>query len=120
MPLAVIGGLRVKSALRWPEFFLLTMGSLVQARRAPGVLSAQVFPEEEGFFSLSVWESPAAMKRYATSGAHGRAMRRSARVAVVFPFHHFPCDDIPTPQQAVQLWRAREAERALAAPRDAG
>ncbi|RII37922.1 hypothetical protein DL237_14710 [Pseudooceanicola sediminis] len=109
MFIAVIGGLRVRSALRAPEFFFLTMGSLVQARRAEGVLHASVFPATEGFFSLSVWDSPASMKRYAQSGAHKRAMIRSGRVAVVFPFHHFPCTAIPTQQAALQMWREREA-----------
>ncbi|QOL81438.1 DUF3291 domain-containing protein [Pseudooceanicola spongiae] len=111
MPIAAIGGLRVKAGLRRPEFFFHSLRSLLQARRAEGVIAAKVFPAENMFFSLSVWDSAASMKRFAMSGAHRRAMAASARVAVVFPFHIFDCATVPTPQEALQLWQARQRER---------
>jgi len=108
MPIAVIGGLRVRAAWAAPEFAFRSFLALRQARRAQGCLGAQVFPGPEGFFSLTLWDSAAAMKTYATTGAHGRLLRRAPVIAEVFRFHHFPAEVMPEPAEARAHWYAAQ------------
>ncbi len=108
--LVSIGGLKVKSALHLPYFFMLAAPSLRQAQSFDGNVFAQVKSTQGRQFSLTVWETPAAMKVYARSGAHGRAMAAVARVARDGYFHFYQSDELPEWDDALARWNANEPE----------
>ena len=114
MPHIAIGGIKVKNAFRLIEFTLYVAPSLRQARAAPGCLHAEVFPADGYYFSLTAWQSPADMKRYARSRPHLYAMRRASVLSSASRFHHFQAETIPTPADALSRWRlAGAAEPAI-------
>lgn len=106
MYLVAIGGLRIRNAFHAPEFYWRASHTLAQARGADGCLHASVFRKAEGLFSLTVWQSPAEMKRYAHSGAHARILKVAPRLAVIYHFHHYRCDGVPDAQDAYDRWKS--------------
>ncbi|MDJ0824889.1 MAG: hypothetical protein QNJ16_05235 [Rhodobacter sp.] len=102
----------MKPGLRLVEFSLYIAPSLRQARRAQGCLFAEVRPADGRYFSLTAWESPAAMKRYARSWPHRIAMARAAVLATESRFHHFHAEGPPDWTDALARWRAAGLDRA--------
>jgi len=115
--LAAIGCAAPRNWLLRPVFTLFAATSFQQAGRAKGCVLAQTQARDGVFFSLTVWEGPAAMKRFATSAAHGRAMRLARWYAKVSSFHHFACDAPPSWEAALDEWHAAHVPEG-AAPRD--
>jgi hypothetical protein len=67
--------LRVRSALRLPQFYWHSFRSMRQARRARGFLGGRVLGEaDRTFWTVTAWESAEAMREYRNADAHGRAM----------------------------------------------
>lgn len=67
--------LRIRRIWFLPAFFVHTIPSFNQARRAPGNLSAQVLNDANRvYWTLSVWTDEEAMRAYMTAGAHMKAM----------------------------------------------
>ena len=59
-----------------PGFAFYAIRTNAQARRAEGNHGVSLLNEPgRVFWTLTVWESEAAVKRYMLSGAHGKAMR---------------------------------------------
>ena len=81
-----ITGLTVSSPWRLPRFWLHAIGSLAQARGAPGMLRVEVRTVSGVRHTLSIWESRAAMLVYLRSGAHLAAVRASSRIGAVKAF----------------------------------
>jgi hypothetical protein len=106
MPLAAIGGLRIRGLHLAPEFYLFASMALRQARKDPACQYATAFKRDGLDFSLTLWDSPAAMKRYAQTGAHARLLGRADRLAEVFYFHHFACETPPSEKEAHARWLA--------------
>ncbi|WP_372571178.1 antibiotic biosynthesis monooxygenase [Ruegeria jejuensis] len=105
MFLAAIGGLELKNWIMAPEFFWRAGRVLRQARTAPGCHHASVFQRDGVLLSLSVWENAQAMRRYATSGPNRAVVAAAPRLAVTHHFHHFPCEDVPTRENAYARWQ---------------
>lgn len=56
-------------------FALHAQRTQAQVKRAPGFLRGGLLPDREWtFWTVTVWESQAAMRAYMTSGAHMKAM----------------------------------------------
>ena len=106
MPLIAIGGIAVKNRFRSLEFSRYVGPSLRQARMAEGCLFAAVRPHDGRYFSFTAWDSPAAMKRYARSGPHRRAMARASVLSSDSRFHHFHADELPDWSEALDRWHA--------------
>lgn len=68
-----ITGLTVRSLLLAPLFFRHAIPSLIQARKAPGNIFADVRRVAGVQHTLTVWESRAAMRAFVSSGAHLKA-----------------------------------------------
>lgn len=67
--------LRVRSVRFLPGFLWYAMRSSRQAKRAAGVLAVELLAERErAFWTMTAWESRAAMLAFMTSGPHKRAM----------------------------------------------
>jgi quinol monooxygenase YgiN len=76
-----ITGLRVRRAWHVPIFWLHAIKSMMQARRAPGNISAQARTIKGVHHTLSVWTDKQAMRAYLTTGAHLTAMRLFRKIA---------------------------------------
>lgn len=103
--LAAIGGVSLRHWYHAPEFFWRAGQALRQACRDPLCLHAEVFPQDDLHFSLSVWQDVEAMMAFARSGPHRRVMLAADRLANVNRFCHFSCVGVPTTEQALQHWR---------------
>ena len=67
--------LRIRSWRFMPPFVLHTQRTLRQVRASEGFLGGALLPDRRRvFWTLTVWDEPAAMKRYMTDGAHLKAM----------------------------------------------
>lgn len=71
----VVTGLKLRSWWRAPIFWRHALPSFRQAQRASGCLRARARTVAGVQHTLTVWETPAAARAYAGSGAHARAMR---------------------------------------------
>ena len=79
MPLVSVTRARIRRVWHLPGFALAAVASLRQARAAAGFLGGSVCPDRRfAFWTLTVWESEAAMRAYLLSGAHRAAMPKFA------------------------------------------
>lgn len=76
-----ITGLTVRSPRHVPVFWWHAIRSMMQARRAEGIVGVEARRVGGVQHTLSVWESEEAMRRFVTTGAHLAAMRAFHRVA---------------------------------------
>lgn len=76
-----ITGLQVRRIWHIPSFWYLATRALVQARRAPGNISADARTIKGVHHTRSVWNDEAAMRAYLTTGPHLEAMRRFPGIA---------------------------------------
>ncbi len=71
--------LRIRAWRFLPLFFLDAIRTGNQARKANGNLSMAVLPDaKHTYWTRTVWVDEAAMRKYMSSGAHGKAMRKLA------------------------------------------
>jgi hypothetical protein len=67
--------LRVRSIFYLPQFFWHTFKSQTQAKNASGMLGGRLLLEAGWtFWTMTAWESEAAMRAFRSSGAHMKAM----------------------------------------------
>lgn len=79
MPLVSITRLRLRSWRFLPIFAWYALRSARQASRAEGHLAVKVLREPKNtFWTGTLWTGEAAMKKFMTSGVHGKAMRKLA------------------------------------------
>jgi len=76
-----ITGLQIRRVWHIPFFWLHAMKSMVQARNAPGNISAGARTINGVHHTLSVWTGKDAMRAYLTTGPHLEAMRLFPRIA---------------------------------------
>ena len=76
-----ITGLQVRRVWHIPSFWSLAMKSMMQARNAPGNISADARTINGVHHTLSVWTEMDAMQAYLTAGPHLEAMRRFPSIA---------------------------------------
>ncbi len=77
MPVISVTRLRVRSWLFMPAFILAAMRIGKQTVQAEGCKGAKVLRDRKrAFWTLTCWESEAAMKGFMLEGAHGEAMRK--------------------------------------------
>lgn len=75
MPFISVTRLRVRAGRFLPGFFYHTWRSARQVRRAPGFLEGQLAGgPNHTYWTITLWDSEAAMRAYRNSGAHMRAM----------------------------------------------
>lgn len=80
MALISVTRLRLRSPFYLPAFFWYALSSVSQAKRAPGNLSTTTRRRaKNAFWTLTVWESEAAMRAYMNSGSHRQAMPKLAQ-----------------------------------------
>lgn len=102
--IVAIGGIDVRPGRRLVEFRMRAMRSLLQARDAEGCIAADAASRGLLHFSRSVWRDEDAMQAFARSGPHAKAMRRTARLATYWKFHHFRAAEVPPWDEAIDRW----------------
>jgi hypothetical protein len=67
--------LRVRSIRFMPGFFLYTVRSMRQVRKAAGFQNGALLPDRHRvFWTMTAWDSQESMRAYMLSGAHKQAM----------------------------------------------
>jgi len=104
MMLVSIGGLELRHWSKLARFLWLASRASKQAKASAGCLRVEMFKKDGIYFALSVWDSPADMKRYATSGLHRKIMLRAAETTRAAHNHHYQSDEFPSRDDAYQRW----------------
>ncbi len=82
----------LRSARFMPGFLIGSVRSAIAARRTPGFVTGRVRVTVRGeLFTLSVWESPAAMRDFRDDSVHARMMPRLAGWADEGSYAGWPC-----------------------------
>ena len=77
MPVISVTRLRVRSWRFMPGFIFAALRIGKQTAEAEGCLAAKVFRDRRNaFWTMTCWESEAAMKAFMVVGPHGEAMRK--------------------------------------------
>jgi len=104
-----ITGLTVRRFWHVPIFWLHAVPSMIQARRAPGNISAEARTIGGVHHTLSVWSDREAMRTYLRTGPHLRAMRLYRRIATG-KVTGYATDRVPDWSEAHALWAERGRE----------
>lgn len=99
-----VTGLKVKAWWQMPRFFRHAVPCFQQARRAPGILFADVCKRDGIQHTLTVWTDRQAMRDFMTSGAHLKAMR-AFRSFATGRIHGYEADAVPSWDEAIEQWR---------------
>jgi quinol monooxygenase YgiN len=99
-----ITGLQVRRVWLIPTFWSIAMKSMVQARTAPGNISADARTINGVHHTLSVWTDRAAMRAYLTTGPHLDAMRLFPTIATG-KVVGYQTDRIPDWSEINTIWR---------------
>jgi heme-degrading monooxygenase HmoA len=81
----------------WQFFTLANHGRKIQAqaKKTPGFVKMKNTGWGRNHYTLSIWETDAAMKQFARSGAHLEAMKQSAKLAHELRTFTFEAEAIP-------------------------
>ncbi|MEQ9694732.1 hypothetical protein [Shimia sp. SDUM112013] len=99
-----VGAAKMRHWWHYPEFFWRASAALKQAKTARGCVVAKTVPALGHYFSITVWESPAHMKAYVTSGAHRGALKMGPKLTESSVFHGFWSETIPSVSVALRAW----------------
>src|SRR5260370_22933298 len=112
MALVSITRLRLRSWRFLPMFAWYVLRSARQAARAEGNLAAKLLRERRNtFWTSTIWAGEAAMKKFMTSGAHGKAMRKLAEWCDEAAVDHWTPQTPETPTIAEGYPRPQKAAR---------
>lgn len=89
----------------WQFFTLSNHGRKIQgqAKRSPGFVKMKNTGWWRLHYTLSAWESEAAMKQFARNGAHLDAMKQSAKLSHEIRTHVFEATALPDWTEAKKL-----------------
>ena len=101
-----VTGLRLKAVWHWPEFWRHAIPSFNQCRAADGCLLAETFREDGFMHTLTAFETRAALRAFARSGAHRNAAKAFQRIASG-KILSWEAETLPDRAEALAIWRAR-------------
>src|SRR6266436_8977095 len=120
MALVSITRLRLRSWRFLPMFVWYVLRSARQAARAEGNLAAKLLRERRNTFWTSTnWTGEVAMRKFMTSGAHGKAMRKLAEWCDEAAVVHWTQEsaELPTWPEAypapAKEWQALQGQSSL-------
>ncbi|MBR3369366.1 MAG: hypothetical protein IKG52_01905 [Rhodobacteraceae bacterium] len=99
-----ITGLQVRRVWHIPAFWSHAMKSMVQARHAPGNISADARTINGIHHTLSVWTDIDAVRAYLTVGPHLEAMRLFPKIATG-KVVGYPAKQAPDWSEVHAIWR---------------
>lgn len=98
-----VGRLHVKSKRKIPSFFYHTIKSIIQSKKAEGLIFSSF--NREGwltYWTLTAWESKEHMMTYRNKGNHLKAMKVSRDIADRLDQINWEADVIPTWDEAIE------------------
>jgi hypothetical protein len=98
-----VTGFRPKGVSSMPVFWLRTLTSLAQARKAPGIIAVTARVVAGTYHTMTVWNDEASMRSFVTTGAHRRSMKKF-RFLGTGKTYGYACDHVPDWQSAYELW----------------
>jgi heme-degrading monooxygenase HmoA len=105
--------LRVRSVRFLPLFAMHAIRSNRQVQRAPGFLAGSLLPDRKWtFWTMTAWDSEAAMRAYMIGGAHKRAMPHLMHWCDEASVAHWTQPDVALPPWEEADARMRTAGRA--------
>ena len=110
MPLVSVTRLRLRSPMYLIPFLRHAIPSFNQSTQAEGNLATTTRRTSgNAFWTLTVWENEASMRRYMTSGAHRKAMPKLAEWCDEASTAHWHQDssDLPSWEEAEQRMMAQ-------------
>jgi hypothetical protein len=103
MAFITITGLRLKTSIDAPLFWWHAMRSMMQAKAAPGNISADARTINGVDHTVSVWETKEAMRAYVVAGAHLKAMGVFNKIATGKVLS-FEAETAPPWAEVHELW----------------
>lgn len=101
-----ITGLELKSPIYFFSFWWHAVRSMIQARSAPGNISAQAKTINGIHHTLSVWKDEKATRGYIFSGNHLQAIKAFNRIATGKTFG-FRAQTIPNWAEVHRIWNEK-------------
>jgi quinol monooxygenase YgiN len=104
-----ITGLKVRSPLAAPFFWMHAVPAMIQAQNAAGNIIAEARTINNVHHTLSVWTDQVAMKAYLYSGAHLKAINAVKSMATGKTFG-FEANRVPSWDEVHELWKQQGRE----------
>jgi hypothetical protein len=104
-----ITGLCLNSKVHAPRFWWHAIRSMMQAKAAHGVISADARNINGVHHTLTVWESREAMRQFLITGAHMKAMKNFKSIAHGKVLG-FESATVPSWDEVHELWRTNGRE----------
>jgi hypothetical protein len=112
MPAVSVTRLRVRSLFLMPQFLWHTLRSQRQLKGSPGLLGSTLANAPgRAFWTATVWEDEAAIKRFRDSGAHRQAMPKLLDMCDEASLARWTQDSAELPSAAVMLERLQTIGR---------
>ena len=99
-----VTGLALKSWLRYPQFMMYAVPSLVQAQSSPGNIFTDAKDVGTIHHTLTVWENRDHMLKFLRQGEHVKAMKVSRTAGKYGKVFGYESDSVPTWEEALQIW----------------
>lgn len=99
----VVTSLRLRKLWHYFKMTYLAMHIMRQLKAQKGFVSMRNTGFGYMHYTLSVWESEEEMKRFARSGAHQEAMKRSRTISTEIGTYSYQSDQAPDWKEAKRL-----------------
>lgn len=109
-----ITGLELKSMFHTPKFWYYAVPAMIQAKQAPGNISAEGKYINGIHHTLSVWDDRKSMLNYMRSGNHVQAMKVFDDIATGKTYG-YESDVIPTWEEVQHLYETKARVKGKAA-----
>lgn len=104
-----VTGLRLRAWWHAPRFWWHAIPSFGQARRAAGIVKAEVRALDGVQHTLTVWTDRDAMRAYLVAGPHLKAMKNFRAIAQGRTIGYW-AETVPTWDDALARWRQEARE----------
>ena len=101
-----VGGLQVLGWRQLPRFFRQASSIKKQAMTAQGCRFVDLSRKSRIFFVVTVWDTPADLKRFAISEPHRTAMVNAATLVRMTRNINYQSSGVPTRRDAIAQWEA--------------
>lgn len=102
-------GFRPNGIIRLPAFWWRTIKAFSQARRTPGNLVTTGKVVDGVYHTITAWSDLSGMRRFVSSGAHLKAMKRFRLLGTGRVFG-YACQSLPDWNVVYQLWKQYSRE----------